>query len=72
MSKGTTQPGYENRKGQVVVGRTELHGNDYGQWVYELRCKHCGLHYGANGSDIWQRKCPECRGGQPGLPLETH
>ena len=65
--KGTTQPGYRNRNGQVVVRRTDRPGNDHNQVVYELECGGCGHHYGANGSDIWQRKCPECGGGQPGL-----
>ena len=65
--KGTTQPGYRNRSGQVVVRRTNRPGNDHNQVVYELECGGCGHRYGANGSDIWQRKCPECGGGQPGL-----
>jgi len=26
--------------------------------AYILRGKHCGQKYEANGSDIWQRKCP--------------
>ena len=66
----STLPGYENDNGQVVITRTQLRGTDYGQWVYELRCKNCGEHYGANGSDIWQRKCPNCGNGMKGLSLE--
>ena len=65
--KGTTRPGYRNRNDQVVVRRTETPGNDHNQVVYELECGGCGQRYGANGSDIWQRKCPGCGGGQPGL-----
>ena len=65
--KGTTRQGYRNRNGQVVVRRTQTPGNDHNQVVYELECRGCGYRYGANGSDIWQRKCPECGGGQPGL-----
>ena len=57
-SKGTTIPGYENKNGQVVIARTDWKGTDHLQYVYILRCKHCGREYGANGSDIWQRKCP--------------
>lgn len=68
-SKGTTNPGYENRNGQIVVCDTGLPGTDCGQRVYELRCKHCGHHYGANGSDIHLRKCPNCGKGQPGFSL---
>ncbi len=68
--KKTTSPGYKNENGQIVVGCTGLAGTDYGQIVYEVRCEHCGEHYGANGSDIWLRKCPKCQGGQPGFPLD--
>lgn len=67
--KGTTNPGYENRNGQVVVRDTGLPGTDFGQHVYELRCKHCGHRYGATGSDLHERKCPKSQGGRPGLAL---
>lgn len=66
-SKGTTAPGYVNGKGQEVVRATGLAGTDYGQSVYVLRCGRCGHEYGANGSDIFQRRCPKCDGGAPGL-----
>jgi hypothetical protein len=36
----------------VVVRHTDLLGNDHNQYVYVLRCTHCGHEYGANGSDI--------------------
>jgi hypothetical protein len=29
----------------------------------------CGLRYGSNGSDFFQRKCPACQGGAPGPSL---
>ena len=64
---GTTTPGYRNRNGQVVVQKTDVPGNDHNQLVYVLRCSDCGLRYGANGSDIWQRTCPGCGGGRLGL-----
>ena len=70
--KGTTVVGYRNRNGQVVVRKTEKSGTDHNQYTYVLRCEKCGRKYGANGSDIWQRKCPslksECSsgGGNPG------
>lgn len=71
-SRGTTKSGYRNRNGQVVVRATDQAGNDFGQRVYVLRCEapghdHGSFEYGANGSDIWQRKCPKCQGGKPGL-----
>ena len=65
--KGTTEPGYRNTKGQVVLRRTDQPGNDQNQKVYVLRCDDCGHEYGANGSDIWQRRCPRCDAGAPGL-----
>lgn len=64
----TTKPGYENRNRQTVVRPTGLAGTDYGQSVYVLRCRACAHEYGANGSDIFQRRCPRCQGGAPGLP----
>jgi hypothetical protein len=67
VSKGTTELGYTNRNGQVVIEATDLPGNDYLQKVYVLRCGRCGTEYGANGSDIFQRRCPGCQGGAPGL-----
>lgn len=70
MGKGTTEPGYTNRNRQVVVRPTHLPGTDLNQYVYILRCGDCGHEYGANGSDIFQRKCPNCQGGAPGLSLE--
>jgi hypothetical protein len=69
MSKGTTEPGYRNRNGQVVIRSTHLAGTDHYQYVYVLRCGNCGHEYGANGSDIFQRRCPNCQGGAPGLSV---
>ena len=69
-SAGTTEPGYSNRNDQVVVHRTDLPGNDHNQRVYVLECGRCQHRYGANGSDIWQRRCPRCGGGRPGLSVE--
>lgn len=67
----STKLGFTNAGGQVVVRATGLPGTDFGQSVYVLRCSHCQESYGANGSDIWLRKCPKCQGGRPGLPF-TH
>jgi len=67
----TTHPGYVNEPhGQEVIRNTGLHGTDKNQYVYQLGCSHCGHIYGANGSDIFERKCPKCQGGQPGLDYE--
>ena len=66
----STKPGFTNANGQTVVRATDLRGTDHGQYVYVLSCSHCGETYGANGSDIWLRKCPHCQGGRPGLPIQ--
>lgn len=68
MSKGTTRPGYTNKNRQRVIESTGLAGTDYNAVVYRLRCLKatCGHEYGANGTDIWQRRCPKHDGGAPG------
>lgn len=63
----STQPGYVNRNGQEVIRATGLPGTDHGQYVYVLRCGTCGHEYGANGSDIWLRRCPNHDRGAVGL-----
>ena len=60
LTKGTTEPGYKNRNNQTVIRKTNKSGTDHGQMVYELRCGDCGRSHGANGSDIFQRRCPHC------------
>lgn len=65
--RGTTRIGFVNRNRQVNLRATDLPGNDHLQKIYVLRCKHCEHEYGANGSDIFQRKCPNCQDGAPGL-----
>ena len=56
-----------DNNGQSVIRRTDTPGNDRNQVVYELECGGCGHRYGANGADIWQRKCPTCGAARPGL-----
>ena len=67
----TTAPGFQNRNRQTVIRKTNDPGNDHMQYVYVLKCGHCKLEYGANGSDIHLRKCPACQRGAPGLPFVT-
>lgn len=38
------------------------------QLAYKVECLQCGHLYGANGSDMHERLCPECQGGAPGIP----
>ena len=63
----TTQIGYTNRRKQVVVKATGLPGNDFNQKLYVLHCLVCANEYRANGSDIFERCCPDCQGGRPGI-----
>jgi PHP family Zn ribbon phosphoesterase len=65
----TTAIGFKNRKGQVVVRNTGHRGVDLSQYIYQLACGKCGHNYGANGSDIYERKCPACQDGEPGFVL---
>jgi len=67
----TTCTGYVNRNGQVIIRNTRLPGTDNNQYVYQLGCSVCGAVYGANGSDIHERKCPNCGGGNAGLECRT-
>ena len=67
---GTTIPGYCNRNDQEVIRRTDMPGNDYNQRIYVLQCRRCRNRYSANGSDIWQRKCPKFGGGLSSLDYE--
>ncbi len=68
-SKGTTSPGYVNPNQQEVIRSTGLDGTDHNQKIYVLKCQLCGNEYGANGSDIHRRRCPNHDGGAPGLSL---
>ena len=64
------KPGDVNRNGQVVIRDTGLSGTDHLQRVYQLGCSHCGHVYGANGTDVHERKCPRCQKGRPGLKFD--
>ena len=68
--KKTTEIGNINRNKQVVRGKTNFEGNDHLQYVYILQCLECKHVYGVNGSDVFQRKCPQCQGGKKGLDFK--
>lgn len=67
----STVDGFQNKNNQVNLGRTDppRPGTDHVQNVYVMRCLVCRRNYGANGSDIWQRKCPYHQNGRDGLTL---
>lgn len=56
-----------NRRGQLCCGTRGVMGTDKNQYAYKVCCTRCEHVYGANGSDMYERKCPECQGGEPGI-----
>lgn len=68
-STETTEIGYVNRNNQKNHGTHGVKGTDHMQYSYKLEClnDNCGHIYGANGTDIFLRKCPECQGGNVGI-----
>ena len=63
----TTQIGYVNKNKQKCWGQRGVAGTDYDQLAYRMECLECDNVYGANGSDVHLRKCPNCQGGAPGI-----
>ena len=61
----STEQGYINKRNQRNNGCTYSHGTDFNQKFYSMECLNCGHKYEANGSDIWERKCPKCQRGKP-------
>ena len=61
----TTDFGYVNKNNQKNNGCTNEMGTDNNQKFYTMECLKCSHQYKANGTDIWQRKCPKCQGGRP-------
>ena len=59
----TTDVGYLNRNNQRNLGKSGEEGTDFLQKLYSMRCENCGHTYSANGTDIFQKKCPHCQGG---------
>ena len=62
-----TTIGYRNREGQEVLRKTDRVGSTPEQRVFVLRCGVCGHEYGCDGCDIYDRLCPNCQDGVPGL-----
>jgi NAD-dependent SIR2 family protein deacetylase len=60
-----TITGSINERNQRNNGKTGEIGSDHGQKFYEMECLYCNFKYKANGTDIFQRKCPRCQGGRP-------
>ncbi len=66
-SGDSVQIGYMNCNGQRCCGHRAVPGTDYEQYAYKLECTKCGYVYGANGTDVHERRCPECQRGAPGI-----
>jgi hypothetical protein len=63
----TTEIGFVNGNGQRCHGTLGIRGTDHMQLAYRMECLRCGFVYGANGSDIHERRCPKCQGGAKGI-----
>ncbi len=63
----TTEIGYINSNKQLNCGHRSSAGTDHNQFAYKLKCQNCDFEYGANGTDIFQRKCPKCQNGSQGI-----
>lgn len=63
----SVQIGVVNPHGQICTGHRGKSGTDHLQLSYRTECGHCGDAYGANGSDLHERRCPACQDGAPGL-----
>jgi len=66
-SAETVEIGYLNPNDQQCCGHCGVRGTDNQQYAYKIECTICGYVYGANGTDIHERLCPECQGGAPGI-----
>lgn len=64
----SVQIGAVNRNNQRCCGHHGVAGTDHMQLAYKVECMQCGYVYGANGSDLHERLCPECQGGARGIP----
>jgi hypothetical protein len=63
----SVQIGFVNPNGQICTGQRGSAGTDHMQYAYRTECGYCGHAYGANGSDMHERRCPNCQGGAPGI-----
>lgn len=56
-----------NKNGQLCLGSRQVRGTDHNALSFKMRCMHCDYVYGANGTDVFQRKCPRCQQGAAGI-----
>ena len=65
------KPGNLNRNQQLLVAQTAWQGSDERQTLWIAQCMPCDHMYGVNASEFFQRKCPACQGGPPGLVVKA-
>jgi hypothetical protein len=63
----TVKKGKLNKNSQRCCGTLDVPGTDKNALAYKMECTLCGFVYGANGGDVFERKCPNCQGGAPGI-----
>jgi len=59
--------GYFNPNGQQCCGHCGVQGTGHGQYAFKTECAICGYVYGTNGTDMYERRCPECQEGAAGI-----
>ena len=64
----SVQVGTVNKNDQRCCGHRGVAGTDNLQYAYKVECLRCGYVYGANGTAMFERRCPECQGGGAGIP----
>jgi putative restriction endonuclease len=64
-------PGDVNRNDQRILRLSTQPGTDHNAQVWVLKCRVCSYVYGSNSTKAWQRKCPKCQNGRPGLDIPT-
>jgi putative restriction endonuclease len=64
-------PGDVNKNNQQLLRLTANAGTDYNARNWVLKCRACANIYGSNSTDAWERKCPKCQNGRPGLDVPT-
>lgn len=56
-----------NRNGQRLVMKTTEKGTSGRAYLWLMHCNACSHEYYANSTEAFQRKCPNCQKGRPGI-----
>lgn len=63
------KPNDVNRNNQQLLRLSNVAGTDKNAKVWILKCRNCLHIYGCNGTDAFERKCPDCQKGAEGPPI---